>query len=459
MTDQVAEIDPFAPGVLDQETELAALTHALEFASGFSLLFVVCNPAPLRRQLMDDLRQRLPKFKVQEIIFNEPVSHLLDALGEQLAQPLPNAVFVSGLEHSLPSIAIATTTSFIANLNASRNSFPQTLPHPLVLWVPEYVLTAIAQGAPDFFSIRSGVYSFAASPEERIEFARTLSAGEYWQAASLPATEKRDRIAAIEQLLAEYENLPADQRDRRAELRLLDRLGDLFHAQGSYEEAFPIAQRALKLAEEIGDHTGISASLYQLGALHQDRGEYVEAEDYYKQSLRIEKELDDRAGIASSLHQLGALNQDRGEYAEVQNHYEQSLRILEELGDRAAIARSLHNLSNLHYFRGEYGEAEERYKQSLQIFEELGDRAGIASSYTQMGKLFTETERYEEAYPLLLNALVTFVQLQSPNAEIVVNLLKTLRARWGQQTFDAEWRKTTGKVVPSWLQETSKAAS
>lgn len=499
MTDQIAEIDPFAPGTLDQETELAALAHALEFASGFSLLFAQCNQAPQRRQLMAEMRERLQKLTVQEIHLNQPVNHLLDALRERLNSPLPDAVFVSGLEHSLPFISEAATTSFIANLNASRNSFPQTLPRPIVLWVPEYVLTAIVQGAPDFFSIRSGIYSFVATLEGLTEFAQTLSAGKHWQAASLPLAEKRDRLAAIEQLLAEYENLSAERRDRHAELRLLDRLSVLLTAQGRYAEAFRQSQRAIKLAEElgdragfasllhnlgtlhqgrgeydeaqecyqqslriaeeVGDRTGVAASLHNLGMLHQNRGEYGKAQDCYEQSLRIMEELGDRAGFASLLHNLGTLHRDRGEYREARDRYEQSLRIKEEIGNHTGVASSLHELGNLHYLRGEYGEALNRYQQSLRIKEELGYRAGDASSRGQIGRLFTETERYEEAFPLLLKALDTFRQLQSPYAKPAVNDLRTLRTRWGRQAFDAAWREATGEDVPDWLQESSKAAS
>jgi tetratricopeptide (TPR) repeat protein len=499
MSNHAAEIDPFAPGILDQETELAALAHALEFASGFSLLFVRCNQAPQRRRLMAEARARLPHFTVQEIHFNEPVNHLLDALRERLAEPLPDAVFVSGLEHSLPDLASAPTTPFIANLNASRNSFPQIVPRPLVLWAPEYVLAAIARGAPDFFSIRSGVYAFAAAPDELAEFAHTLSAGEHWQAESLPLAEKRDRTAAIERLLAEYETLPVGQRDRRAELRLLDRLGVLLYVQGNYAEALRQFQRALKLAEELGDRAGVARSLRQLGLLHQARGEYSEAQQRYEQSLRIKEEFGSRAGVASTLHQLGMLHQDRGEYGEAQQRYEQSLRIEEELGNRAGVASTLHQLGMLHQDRGEYGEAQQRYDRSLQIKEGLGDRAGIVNSLYQLGtlhqargeygealqryeqslriaeelgnravvasllgqigKLFTETGQYEEAFNLLLNALATFRQLQSPNAGTAVNNLRTLRAQWGEQAFDATWRAGSGGDVPEWLRESSGAGS
>jgi hypothetical protein len=50
----------------------------------------------------------------------------------------------------------------------------------------------------------------------------------------------------------------------------------------------------------------------------------------------------------------------------------------------------------------------------------------------------------------LLNALDIFIQLQSPNAGIVVNLLKTLRGKW--DGFDAAWREATGGDVPDVLQ-------
>ncbi len=340
MTEDAVEIDPFTPGTLDQETELAALTHAVEFANGFSLLFVLCNQAPQRRQLMADVRARLSEFRVQEIHLSEPVPHLLDALRERLDFPLPNAVFVSGLEHSLPTVASASTTAFVANLNASRNSFPQTLPRPVVLWVPEYVLTAIAQGAPDFFSIRSGAYAFAATPEELTEFARTLSAGEHWQAQSLPLAEKRDRIAAIERILAEYETLPPSRKNRQEELRLLDRLGSLLHSQGNYLEALHQFQRAIRLAEEI----------------------------------------DDRAATASLLQRLGILHIQHESYSEALQCFEEALRTMRERGHLPSVASLLHNIGNVHYLLGEYDEALQNYEQSL----EMSISANNACSFSQL---------------------------------------------------------------------------
>src|SRR5205823_625443 len=124
------------------------------------------------------------------------------------------------LEYSLPIAADAEKTEFIANLNAARNSFPQIIPCALVLFVPEYVLAAIAHGAPDFFSIRSGVYFFAATPSETADIFTSLNSEKTATIEDMPLQEKQARITAIQNLLADYEALPFNQRDISAEMRL-----------------------------------------------------------------------------------------------------------------------------------------------------------------------------------------------------------------------------------------------
>src|SRR5205814_2315753 len=108
---------------------------------------------------------------------------------------------------------------------------------PLILWVAEFVLNAIMLGAPDFFSIRSGVYYFAASPGETSELVQSLMAGQDSSLGSLTLEEKTERLNAIASLLADYESLPASKRDPAAEMRLRQRLGNLYLMLGDYEVA------------------------------------------------------------------------------------------------------------------------------------------------------------------------------------------------------------------------------
>ncbi len=143
--------DPFDLATLDEETELLALASALRLADGFRLLFARCNLPSQRTRLVTKLEAQFPPGAIVEVRLTEPVPHLLDVLRERLDALNPRAVFVSGLEHSLPVAAEAENTSFVANLNSSRNSFAIAFSCPLVLWLPEYALNAIVRGAPDFF--------------------------------------------------------------------------------------------------------------------------------------------------------------------------------------------------------------------------------------------------------------------------------------------------------------------
>ncbi len=111
-------------------------------------------------------------------------------------------------------------------------------------------------------------------------------------------------------------------------------------------------------------------------------------------------------------------------------------RLLEKVNQKMR-AKIEHNLGVLIESLGDYTAALEHYRQSLKIKEEIGDRAGIAISRGQIGKLLTHTKRYSEAFEHLFFALTTFVELQSPNAKIVVNMIKELREKWGAKHFDA----------------------
>jgi tetratricopeptide (TPR) repeat protein len=392
-----AVVDPFDPAAPDEETEWRALARALRLADRFTLLFARCNLHDQRQRLIAALRTERPELAVQEIHFSEPITHLLDALRERLRPPLPGAVFVSGLEYSLPTATDAHATPFVANLNAARNSFPLVVPCPLVLWVPEYVLTAIMRGAPDFFSIRSGVYYFAAMPGETIHLIESMTAGEAWTVANLPLAEKQERIAAIESLLADYQALPPAQRDRRAEARLLTRLGTLYDTLGRWVEAKDCYQRSLAIFQEVGDRVGEGQSLDNLGIVYEVQGRWAEAEAAYQQSLAIWREIGNRVGEGRSLNNLGHVHYQWRRWAEAEQYYQQSLEIFREVGDRVGRGQILNNLGNLYHQWRRWAEAEQYYQQSLEIFREVGDHVGEGATLANLGVVYHHRGRQYEA--------------------------------------------------------------
>jgi tetratricopeptide (TPR) repeat protein len=536
----------------DESENLLRLERMLTRAQGFLLAFARVNVPTQRAELVKEIRRRVERqgTEIIEIDLQAPVRDFLNDLLRRLAkvyltkvksephqlavaESAPRfAIFVYGLEHSIPSSE--TYHPVLSVINYKRENFRQHLAAPLVIWVPEYALQAIIEGAPDFWAWRSGVFEFVA-PHEEVEKTWLTIEPERGQIelSNMTLEEKRKRIHLLSGLLAEYEEREDADASEIAAIRfdLLDRLGKLHYFLGEYQHALEFHQRALNIAEKSNYQAGVALSLHHIGMIHLARGDYaaalVEYEkslkiseklrdragvaislhqigrtlqacgDYwaalvkYEKALKISEELGDRAGVAGALHQIGLIQQDRGDYTAALTKHEKVLKILEELGDRVGVATSLHQIGNVHYLRGDnaaalaeyekslkiketlgnragladsmhqigrihqargdYAAAQVEYEKALKIFEELGNRTDMAITHGQIGKLFTETARYSEAFEHLLFAHATFVELRSPNANIVANMLQELRAKWGAENFDAAWQKATSEAVPEWL--------
>jgi len=375
VTDTLLADDPFAPAIPDEAAQLAALAGALELARGFTLLFACCNQANDRDRLMDDLRARLPRLRVQSLPLRAPVRSLLIELLAHLDAPPPDAVFVYGLEDWLPAGVEAERSPFVLNLNAARNYFRQVAPCPVVLWLPQHLLTAIARGAPDFCSVRSGLYSFSAIPQDRERVAETLTSPGWTAMAGLALDEKRERAGALAAMLAEYEALPDDLRDPRAESRLMNSQASLRQILGDFKSAEPLFRRALAAREAaLGpDHPETATSLNNLANLYKSQGRYAEAEPLSRRALAAREAAlgPDHPETATSLNNLASLYKSQGRYTEAEPLFRRALAIDESaLGpDHPDTATDLNNLAHLYQSQGRYAEAEPLSRRALAIDE------------------------------------------------------------------------------------------
>ncbi len=449
--DTLSQDDPFSPTALDEATELRALSQALRLAQGFKLIFVRCNQANQRQALISKLRGELPSLRIQEIQSTEPLVHLLDALRELIQEPPPNVLFVYGLEYSLPTAAEAHETPFVANLNASRNSFPEVLNCPLVLWVPEYVLNAIMLGAPDFFSIRSGVYFFAAGPGETVELADNLTVGGGWMLLNLTPAEKGERIRAIKSLLSDYEALPVERRDEKTEMRLRLRLANLLLLLGSYHSARLYYEQLLEQARGLGDRANEAAAYGGLGLIHYHTGEPSQAETCFQRALEISREVQDRFNEAMSLRNLGNIYDALENWDKAREAYQQSLEILREIGSPAEEGIALRNLGNTFLRDSRLSEAEKCFERSVEIAHEIGDRNGEANTLLSLGVAYDGQGRLLEAENAFNQSLELGRQLGDYSAEWrVLNNLSLLREQQGDLSGALDFHRRVVEI----LQET-----
>jgi tetratricopeptide (TPR) repeat protein len=172
-------------------------------------------------------------------------------------------------------------------------------------------------------------------------------------------------------------------------------------------------ETVLRLCGEERTREQARLSLF-LGALATSQGDYPAAEHSLQRSLSLYEELGDESGIAASLNALAIVARDRGDYASAQANFERSLACWRLLPDRLAIARCLHNLANVVKVRGDYPRARWALEEAAYIFEELGDRSGAAWSINQQGDIANETGDMVTAREFYGRALSAFRKAGDP---------------------------------------------
>jgi CHAT domain-containing protein len=214
----------------------------------------------------------------------------------------------------------------------------------------------------------------------------------------------------------------------------LDNLAVVYGAQGLYEAAIPLHERALAIFEKaLGpDHPKVADSLNNLAIVYQTQGLYEAAIPLHERSLAIrEKGLGrDHPDVADSLNNLANVYGAQGRYEAAIPLHERSLAITEKaLGpDHPYVADSLNNLAIVYRAQGRYEAAIPLYERALAIFEKaLGrDHPGVATSLNNLANVYGAQGRYEAAIPLHERALAIREKALGPDHPDVATSLTGL---------------------------------
>jgi predicted ATPase/DNA-binding winged helix-turn-helix (wHTH) protein len=234
-----------------------------------------------------------------------------------------------------------------------------------------------------------------------------------------PELSAADRTRWLTQCDAEIDNFRAaldwlfQTLDLDWSLRLCAALFRFWDMREHLSEGRARIETVLRLCGDQRTRERARLSLF-LGALATAQGDYRAAEHSLQGSLSLYEELGDDSGIAASLNALAIAARDRGEYALAQANFERSLACWRLLSDRLAIARCLHNLANVVKVRGDYARARWALGEATHIFEELGDRSGAAWSINQQGDIARETGDMVTARDFYGRALSAFRQTGDP---------------------------------------------
>ncbi|HEX2965959.1 MAG TPA: tetratricopeptide repeat protein [Syntrophorhabdaceae bacterium] len=214
---------------------------------------------------------------------------------------------------------------------------------------------------------------------------------------------------AIE-LLKKEADTPIDSTAVKA--AILNELGGLCRAVGSYEESRDAFTRAMDiLAESEGkDDPDYATTINNLAGTYRLMGDrksaeslFIEAADVYARTLGREHFL-----YASAINNLGLLYQDMKEFDKAETLHREALEIVrKDERNPIAYATTLNNLAGPCRANGRNEEARNYAEEALDIYRNvLGeDHPLYASGLNNLASLYSLTNEYEKAEPLYLKAL------------------------------------------------------
>ena len=392
----------------------------VRMSKGFKVAFAEINFPPDIDIVIMALQEH-PKCQAIQLVvlrFDDPeLRFLLEAIKQELAnieiQPDKKLVLIlQGLEKAIAYSG--DNPPILTNLNYARDSFPFSIPHPVLFALPDYAVTRIAQFAPDFWAWTSATFRFQTLPETRDRLTAEVSNYSHNPNRSFVKPEQGERIDLLERLLQEYpEDTEASSRTR---LELLNQLGKAHQSIREFDKAKFYFQQAIELSGEIDDKRSEAVALCNLGIVYFSQREFKQARLLFEKSLNLRTQIGDRRNLAANYHMLGCVAQELREYEEARQNYQLALAITIEFEDLHSQSVTYHQLGNVAYLLQEYKESRQNYQLALEIFIELGDRYSQAKTYHQLGIVAYILRKYEEArqnYQLALAIKIEFGDLYS----------------------------------------------
>ena len=194
--------------------------------------------------------------------------------------------------------------------------------------------------------------------------------------------------------LAEQSGLPCDP--LRADI--LGWRSRCRRRQRDYVAAHEDVERALELAQDIGDRRAIANTYFQASLIAQRQGHWILSRNYAQRARELYEELNDERNVGRLLLALGGLTLLLGDEDQAVEHLKASFSRAVDSESSPDAAQALQGIARVHLQRGEYDQAEELARKALALLEGREDFLHeVCPSQLVLGRALMERGQYEEA--------------------------------------------------------------
>jgi tetratricopeptide (TPR) repeat protein len=165
-----------------------------------------------------------------------------------------------------------------------------------------------------------------------------------------------------------------------------------------YEAARDDVERALELAQDLGDRAAIARAYFQASLIAQREGHYVLSRSYAQRAKELYQTVNDERNVGRLHLMLGGLTLLLGDEEHAVEHLKASYSRALDADSPADAAQALEGIARVHLNRGEYDQADELARQSLALLQGREDYLHeVGPSQLVLGRALLERGRLDEA--------------------------------------------------------------
>src|SRR5262249_9960973 len=175
-----------------------------------------------------------------------------------------------------------------------------------------------------------------------------------------------------------------------------------------FQQALSYLERALVIAEDLGDKIQIATLRNDVANEHQSLGAYERALEIYQALLKQTEGSRDRVGAALIRDQIGTVFAEQGRYPEALALYRQALLELEAADIKRNTPDVLNHMSGAYLAQGKYAEALPLAERAVSLSRQTGRLLDLwlaltALGYGQLGlnRLLEARQSFAEAVSII----------------------------------------------------------
>jgi serine/threonine protein kinase/tetratricopeptide (TPR) repeat protein len=195
--------------------------------------------------------------------------------------------------------------------------------------------------------------------------------------------------------------------DKRGLGKTLINLGGFYvDSRGQNEEGLQSYKEALQIEREVGNENLQAFCQNGIGNVYLAQGEYDNALTYFERALQLREKFKVPGDIADTLHNLAETSTNLGNFDQALTYYLRALELRRAADDKATAAIESYSMGTAFGYQGRYGAAVKTKEEALQEYRATQDRgfwlAEILSGY---GSALSEAGRADDADKALKEAL------------------------------------------------------